>query len=122
MIDYYISTIIYYVQEVIVGRAEGACVPKFTVEVKTNAPKKHWAFYKKFSGRPFPPEHIKKASEEIEELCRVLEMEGVKVRRPEPMNYHEEYKTPDFYSPSGFYSAMPRLASCIYTLQMVKTK
>lgn len=90
------------------GRPEGACVPKLTVEVKTVVDEKHWPFYEKYGGRPFPSEHIKKAVEEIEELCSILEMEGVKVCRPEALNFHQEYKTPDFYSPSGLYAAMPR--------------
>ena len=91
------------------GRAEGACVPEFTVEVKANTSEKHWPFYEKFGGRPFPNEYVKKAIDEIEELCHILEMEGVKVRRPESISYEEGYKTPDFYSPTGLYAAMPRL-------------
>ena len=97
-------------QEIIVGRAEGACVPKFTVEVKANTYEKHWPFYERLGGRPFPPEHIEKSIEEVEGLCKILEMEGVKVRRPEPIGFGEDYKTPDFYSPSGLYAAMPRSA------------
>lgn len=95
-------------EEIIVGRAEGACVPKFTVEVKANTYEKHWPFYERFGGCPFPPEHIKKSIEEIEGLCKILEMEGVKVRRPEPVSFDGDYKTPDFHSPSGLYAAMPR--------------
>ena len=100
-----------HLQEIIVGRAEGACVPKFTVEVKANTYEKHWPFYERFGGCPFPPEHIKKSIEEIEGLCKILEMEGVKVRRPEPVSFDGDYKTPDFHSPSGLYAAMPRLAT-----------
>lgn len=96
-------------QEIIVGRAEGACVPKFTVEVKANTYEKHWPFYEKLGGQPFPAEHNEKAIKEIEEFCHVLEHEGVKVRRPEPINFQQDFKTPDFYSPSGLYAAMPRL-------------
>ena len=84
-------------------------MPKFTVEVKASTHEKNWPFFEKNGSRPFPIEHVKKAIEEIEELCRILEMEGVRVRRPEPINYLEDYKTPDFYSPSGLYAAMPRL-------------
>lgn len=83
-------------------------MPKFTVEVKANTYEKHWPFYEKNGGRPFPVEHLKKAVEEVEELCYILESEGVKVRRPEPVSYQEDFKTPDFYSPSGLYAAMPR--------------
>ena len=89
----------------IVGRVEGACIPKFTVEVKANTSDKNWPFYEKYGRKRFPAEHMKKAAEEIEEFCRVLEHEGVTVRRPDPIDFLEDYKTPDFSSPTG---AMPR--------------
>lgn len=88
---------------------EGACVPKFTIEVKANTYEKHWPFYMKHGGGHFPTEHMNKAIEEIEEFCRILEHEGVTVKRPDPIDFKREYKTPDFYSPTGLYSAMPRL-------------
>ena len=94
-------------EEVIVGRVQGAHVPPFTVEVKANTYEKHWPFYQKYSGEPFPIEHLKKAEEEIEEFCRVLEHEGVRVRRPDVVDYGQAYSTPDFTS-TGLYSAMPR--------------
>uniref|UniRef100_A0A4W5KKI3 Glycine amidinotransferase n=1 Tax=Hucho hucho TaxID=62062 RepID=A0A4W5KKI3_9TELE len=94
-------------EEVIVGRAENARVPPFTVEVKANTYEKHWPFYQKYGGQSFPEDHLKKAVAEIEEMCNILRMEGVTVQRPEPMNWSFEYKTPDFNS-TGMYAAMPR--------------
>ena len=94
-------------EEVIVGRVQGAHVPPFTVEVKANTHEKQWPFYQKYGGKPFPIEHLKKAEEEIEEFCRVLEHEGVRVRRPDVVDYGQAYSTPDFTS-TGLYSAMPR--------------
>ncbi|TRZ01970.1 hypothetical protein DNTS_024148 [Danionella cerebrum] len=94
-------------EEVIVGRAENACVPPFTVEVKANTYEKHWPFYQRFGGQSFPKEHLQKAVDEIEEMCTILALEGVTVKRPEPLNWSEEYKTPDFSS-TGMYAAMPR--------------
>lgn len=76
-------------EEVIVGRPENACVPPFTVEVKANTYEKHWPFYEKYGGSPFPGKHLKKAIEEIEELCEVLRQEGVKVRRPDIIEHHQ---------------------------------
>ena len=99
-------------QEVIVGRAEGACVPKFTVEVQATTYDNLWQFCEKFGGQSFPGEYIEKAAKEIEELCRILEMEGVIVRRPASIDFQQDYKTPDFYSPNGLYAAMPRLINC----------
>ncbi|KAF3832856.1 hypothetical protein F7725_026521 [Dissostichus mawsoni] len=86
-------------EEVIVGRAENAHVPPFTVEVKANTYEKHWPFYMKHGGQSFPEDHLKKAVAEIEEMCNILRHEGVNVRRPEPMDWSMEYKTPDFESP-----------------------
>ncbi|XP_078360526.1 glycine amidinotransferase, mitochondrial-like [Oculina patagonica] len=94
-------------EEVIVGRVEGATVPQFSVEVKANTYEKHWPFFYQFGGRSFPKEHLKKAQVEIEEFCNILQHEGVRVRRPEAINFSEVYKTPDFQS-SGLYAAMPR--------------
>ena len=94
-------------EEVIVGRVEGAHVPPMTIEVKTNTNREHWDFLEKLSGKPFPAEHLKKAAEEIEELCNVLRHEGVIVRRPEILDHGKVYSTPDFTS-SGLYAAMPR--------------
>ena len=82
--------------------------------MKVNTFKEQWTFYEKFGGNLFPTEHLKKAVQEIEEFCHILEMEGVRVRRPEPIEFVEDYKTPDFYSPSGLYAAMPRLVQYSY--------
>ncbi|KAF4017490.1 hypothetical protein G4228_009009 [Cervus hanglu yarkandensis] len=94
-------------EEVIVGRAENACVPPFTVEVKANTYEKYWPFYQKYGGSYFPKDHLKKAVAEIEEMCNILKMEGVTVRRPDPIDWSLKYKTPDFES-TGLYGAMPR--------------
>ncbi|KAJ0056416.1 hypothetical protein NL108_006923, partial [Boleophthalmus pectinirostris] len=94
-------------EEVIVGRAENAHVPPFTVEVKANTYEKYWPWYQKYGGQSFPADHLKKAVSEIEEMCNILRHEGVTVRRPEPIDWSMVYKTPDFES-SGMYAAMPR--------------
>ena len=86
--------------------------------MKANTYEKHWPFYEKFGGNLFPTEHLRKAVQEIEEFCHILEMEGVRVRRPEPIEFVEDYKTPDFYSPSGLYAAMPRLVQYSYTYHL----
>ncbi|XP_066264525.1 glycine amidinotransferase, mitochondrial-like [Branchiostoma lanceolatum] len=94
-------------EEVIVGRVEGACVPPFTVEVKATTYEKSWSFFMKNGGKPFPSEHMRKAVEEVEEFCNILKHEGVTVRRPDPVDWSEVHKTPWFESP-GLYASMPR--------------
>ena len=88
---------------------EGACVPSLRfIEVYAEVREKEWPFFKINEGKPFPEEHIAKAKEEIEEFCRILEAEGVTVRRPEIDDFTKSYSTPDFSSPGGLYAAMPR--------------
>lgn len=94
-------------EEVIVGRVDGAIVPAFTSEVKANTPEYNWDFFKTWGGHPFPAEHTKKAYAEIEEFCNILRHEGVEVRRPDIIDHSVEFNTPDFQS-KGMYAAMPR--------------
>ena len=94
-------------EEVIVGRVEGAHMPPMTIEVRAGISKQWSDFFNENSGKSFPIEHLKKAAEEIEELCNVLRHEGVIVCRPEALDHGKIYTTPDFSS-SGLYAAMPR--------------
>lgn len=55
-------------------------------------------FLQDYSGKPFPKEHLKKAGEEVEQFCSVLQSEGINVRRPDIVDFSFEYQTPDFKS------------------------
>ncbi|XP_038051332.1 glycine amidinotransferase, mitochondrial-like [Patiria miniata] len=94
-------------EEVVVGRVENAVVPPFSPELKVSANEKHWDFFRDNQGRPWPKEHTEKAIAEVEEVCNILTQEGIVVRRPDAIDFTEEYKTPDFSS-TGMYCAMPR--------------
>ena len=48
------------------------------------------------------------AQKELDEFVRVLEAEGVKVRRPEPINHARPFGSPDWVSPGGNCQANPR--------------
>ncbi|XP_062506160.1 glycine amidinotransferase, mitochondrial-like [Corticium candelabrum] len=96
-----------HLEEIIVGRVEGARVPPFTSEVKATTYDKWWPFYQNHAGESFPSPHLAKAEAEVGEFCRVLEHEGVTVRRPDLQDQSFVYSTPDFTS-SGMYCAMPR--------------
>ena len=76
-------------EEVIVGRAENACVPKMTIEVKADIYENNWDFFYKNGGSFFPENYLKKAVEEIEEFCNILQQEGVIVRRPEVIDHSQ---------------------------------
>jgi glycine amidinotransferase len=94
-------------QEIIVGRVEGATVPQFEAGVKVDAPSGYWNFFQQLGGQLFPEDLVETAAKELEEFCRVLQAEGVTVRRPDLVDFSQVYTTPDFTS-SGMYAAMPR--------------
>ena len=86
-------------EEIIVGRLDDPKVPPLTPEVKATQSKNRWPFLEKYSGRSFPSDVPKKAKEEVENLCRVLEMEGIKVQRPDIVVTERGFSTPQFISP-----------------------
>ena len=94
-------------QEVIVGRVEGSAIPQFEANVKVDAPARYWNFFQQYGGQPFPEDLVETASKELNEFCKILEAEGVTVRRPDIIDFSNSYKTPDFEA-SGLYAAMPR--------------
>ncbi|NWF57802.1 MAG: amidinotransferase [Fischerella sp.] len=94
-------------QEVIVGRVEGAAVPQFEASVKVDAPPKYWNFFQQLGGHSFSKDLVEAAAKELNEFCHILEMEGVTVRRPDIVDFSRTYATPDFEA-SGMYAAMPR--------------
>jgi len=93
--------------EVIVGIPDNATIPYLTEEVKTITLPKYWKFYAEHAGEYFPSEHVAKAVEEMDEFCRIMQGEGVAVRRPDPIDFSRTNRTQDF-EVSGMYAAMPR--------------
>ena len=43
----------------------------------------------------------------MDEVCKILELEGVTVKRPEIIDWSKEVKTP-WFEAQGMYAAMPR--------------
>ncbi|CAM9120843.1 unnamed protein product [Chrysoparadoxa australica] len=97
-------------EEVIVGRVEGATIPEWHVSGKAVWPAKHWDMFKDKAGQPFPKELMDGAVKELDNFQHILEHEGVKVVRPEvrPHDFAQPVATPDFASKGGLYAAMPR--------------
>jgi glycine amidinotransferase len=97
-------------EEVIVGRVEGATIPEWHVSGKAVWPQKWWNMYKDKAGQPFPKDLMENAQKELDGFAEILKQEGVIVRRPEilPGDYAQSYETPDFKCSNGLYAAMPR--------------
>lgn len=95
-------------EEVIVGVIDGACVPDWDIAIEATMPEHQFDFFKQNAGKSFPIERINAAKKELEEFVHILEAEGVKVRRPEKIDFSKPFSTPDWKSSGGLYAAMPR--------------
>lgn len=95
-------------EEVIVGRVDGACVPAWHPTLEATVPSRAIPWLKDMAGRPFPAELIEKAADELEGLCATLVAQGVTVTRPDPVDWSTAFETPDMHQPCGLYAAMPR--------------
>ena len=95
-------------EEVIVGRLDDPKVPPLTQDVKGAKPKEKWSFFEKNGGKSFPSDIARKAKEEVENLCCILESEGIKVRRPDKVITEKGFSTPQFSSSINYGNAMPR--------------
>jgi len=94
-------------EEVIVGRLDGAVVPPFHVSVTCNKRySAHW-LHRLIAGHRYPRSMTERARSELDGLVRLLESEGVRVRRPETINQRRRIRT-RLWSSRGFCLACPR--------------
>jgi glycine amidinotransferase len=94
-------------EEVVVGIVDNATVPELDAAVEAITPEHARWFFKEHGGKLFPQEMIQKAGQELDNLANVLTELGIVVRRPDPMLFSEEFKTP-WWKSRGLYAAMPR--------------
>jgi glycine amidinotransferase len=94
-------------EEVIVGGIDGACFPPWHIALEAPLPEDQREHFRKNAGKPFPAERIAAAKQELEEFVHILQGEGVKVRRPVPLDQLQPYGAPGWTS-TGLYDAMPR--------------
>ncbi len=95
-------------EEVIVGDVRGAVIPVWDeVDYAAHHPSEHQVWYDN-QNKPFPPDHVEHGIKCVNELVRILEGEGVKVRRPTPIAQDRPYSAPGLEWPSGFNIANPR--------------
>jgi glycine amidinotransferase len=94
-------------EEVVVGIVDDATFPPWHPALEPVLPTGQHETFRREQGRPFPPELVRAANRELEEFVRVLEAEGVTVRRPEPIPQSRPYSTGAWTS-TGMYAAMPR--------------
>jgi glycine amidinotransferase len=94
-------------EEVIVGRPEGAIIPPRHISVTFNMPPLASRLHRLAAGIRYPGWMVRRARSELNGLVRLLEAEGVTVRHPDPVNHRSRCRT-RFWSSRGFGSACPR--------------
>lgn len=89
-------------EEVIVGRLDYATIPTRHVMFTQSLPSMARKLYMPIAGRHYPKAVLEPAKRELEGFVRVLEGEGIRVRRPEPMDFGKKFKSQQGWKTKGF--------------------
>ena len=107
-------------EEVIVGSVEGAHLPEWHHIIQATMPERHHDLFRDCGGTPFFPELIEKATHELDQFVRILESEGIKVRRPDPIRSGRPFGNTEWSCSSLLYSAMPRDVMLVVGNEMIE--
>jgi glycine amidinotransferase len=107
-------------EEVIVGRLEGATIPAKHVMFSGNLPTLARKLYRPLAGRRYPRMIVKPAQAELDGFVRLLQSEGVTVRRPNVEDYSRPFRTP-YWRSKGFCTASPRDGLLVVGNQIIET-
>ncbi|WNG57437.1 amidinotransferase [Archangium gephyra] len=108
-------------EEIIVGSLEGMVIPPWEPGMAGPMYEPHFPLFKTQGGKPWPAELARKAEQELEGLARVLDAEGVKVRRPAKVDWSKNFSSPDWSSPSGLGAANPRDSLLVIGNEIIET-
>ncbi len=107
-------------EEVVVGRLEGATVPMSHVTFDGNLPPVARRLYRPLAGRRYPRILVRRAQRELDQLIHVLEQAGVRVRRPDIVDFSVPCATPN-WSSKGFCVASPRDGLIVIGDEIIET-
>ena len=86
-------------KHVIVGRADGCCIPAPEPALDAKVPEDSDM---KGQYGPRKQDTIDKANELLDNFANMLQKKGIKVDRPSPLNFNQKISTPDWKSESMF--------------------
>jgi glycine amidinotransferase len=107
-------------EEVIVGRPEGATVPGYHAAISFSLPSWAAGVYRILGGRRYPGFLVRRARKAVDEFIHILEAEGVTVRRPDVTDFSRRYRTPRWAS-RGFAAACPRDSVLVVGDEIIET-
>ena len=107
-------------EEVIVGRLEGATIPSGHISVISNLPPLAAKVFRLAGGFRYPNSMVRLAQRELDQFIHILEGEGIKVRRPDIVDFVRPYRSPH-WSSRGFSTACPRDILLVIGNEIIET-
>ncbi|MFI2030941.1 amidinotransferase [Streptomyces buecherae] len=107
-------------EEVVVGRLDGATIPSKHPVVSCNVPPWAARLQGLAAGFRYPRALIEPARRELDQFVTLLESLGVTVRRPDPVDHRKRFGTPDWTS-RGFCNTCPRDSMLVVGDEIIET-
>ena len=107
-------------EEIIVGRLEGATIPSDHPIVSCNIPGLAARAQALASGFRYPQILVKPAQRELDGFIALLESLGVTVRRPDALDYRQKFGAPG-WSSRGFCNSCPRDSLLVIGEEIIET-
>ena len=107
-------------EEVIVGSLEGAVMPPSHITVTRTIPPLAAQLYRLFGGHRYPRIMVEAALRELEGFVKLLQAEGITVKRPDTMDFTVRARTP-FWNSKGYCVACPRDGFLIVGDEIIET-
>ncbi|WP_369214868.1 amidinotransferase [Streptomyces flavofungini] len=107
-------------EEVVVGRLDGATIPSRHPVVACNLPRWAGRLQGLAAGRAYPRALIEPAQRELDAFIALLTSLGITVRRPDAVEHKRRFATPD-WSSRGFCNACPRDGLLVVGDEIIET-
>ncbi|MFD4020996.1 amidinotransferase [Streptomyces sindenensis] len=107
-------------EEVLVGRLDGATTPSRHPVVSCNVPPWAARVQRLAAGLRYPRAMIGPAQEELEQFVTLLQSLGISVTRPDPVDHRRRFSTPD-WSSRGFCNTCPRDSMLVIGDEIIET-
>jgi glycine amidinotransferase len=107
-------------EEVIVGRLEGAVIPSDHAVVTCNIPGMAARAQALFAGFRYPKIMIEPAQRELDGFIALLQSLGIVVRQPDAVEHRKRFSTPE-WSSRGFCNSCPRDSMLVIGEEIIET-
>ncbi|NUV72397.1 amidinotransferase [Streptomyces sp. CAI-121] len=107
-------------EEVLVGRLDGATTPSRHPVVSCNVPPWAARFQQLAAGLRYPRAMVGPAQEELDQFVALLQSLGITVTRPDALDHRRRFSTPD-WSSRGFCNTCPRDSMLVIGDEIIET-